>query len=94
MVNYTGPSVFASFKLELQEPSGMPDIIIQTNLFALKPGFYKNVTLSYPIPVNMWIMDGEYSFTGSLIDSFGNIIESDSVHFYINDSMPAKRIIP
>ncbi|MFQ6119957.1 MAG: hypothetical protein ACE5KE_08740 [Methanosarcinales archaeon] len=87
VVNYTGPYVYAFFKLELQEPYGAPDTLIKTDFIPLKTGFYKTVKLTYPIPVTPFIPEGEYTFSLSLIDGFGNIIASDSTSFYINDTL-------
>ncbi len=87
------PPVYASFKLELIEPVGTPDVLIKTPIFSLTPGFTITKTLRYKIPSTIWIPDGEYEFQGTLCDSLGNIIERDSVKFFISDAKKSSPLV-
>ncbi|MFQ6073325.1 MAG: hypothetical protein ACE5KT_11605 [Methanosarcinales archaeon] len=85
--------MYACFKLELVEPTGTPDVLIQTPIFSLTPGFNITKTINYPIPSTIWIPDGEYQFKGTLNDSLGTIIDISRVQFYLNDSMKVRNEI-
>ena len=86
-LNYTEPPVYARFKLELEEPVGEPDVLFQTNLFPLLPGFNVTKTLEFKIPQTFWIPEGEYAFKATLTDSLGREIDSDVARFYVNDTL-------
>ena len=88
-LNYTKDSspVYAKFKLELVEPVGEPDLLFQTSLFPLLPGFNVTKTLKFKIPQTFWIPDGEYAFKATLTDSLGREIDSDVARFYVNDTL-------
>jgi len=86
-LNYTEPPVYAKFKLELVEPVGEPDVLFQTNLFPLLPGFNVTKILKFKIPQTFWIPEGEYAFKATLTDSLGREIDSDVARFYVNDTL-------
>jgi len=88
-LNYTKEylPVYARFKLELEEPVGEPDVLFQTNLFPLLPGFNVTKILKFPIPQTFWIPEGEYAFKATLTDSLGREIDSDVARFYVNDTL-------
>ena len=80
--------VMAKFKLVLNEPCGYSDTVIETNPFILKPGFIANKTMVFPIPKSWFIVDGTYSFQGTITEIYtGTVLASDSAFFKINDSM-------
>ena len=88
-LNYTkeNPPVYARIKLELKEPVGEPDVLFQTKLFPLLPGFNVTKILKFPIPQTFWIPEGEYAFKATLTDSLGREIDSDVARFYVNDTL-------
>jgi len=93
-LNYTKDSspVYAKFKLELMEPVGEPDVLFQTNLFPLLPGFNVTKILKFKIPQTFWIPDGEYAFKATLTDSLGREIDSDVARFYVNDTLKVRSL--